>query len=313
MDSLANLVSKLKNKLEKDNKEYAPNDNLVQESPLIFKDSVKDDSNVSSWKLPNTSDIWNKKSEDVKFPYKRTSDLVRESIDSLKKNTDSILESKFSGLDNTIRTKDQSLSDLSISSSPLVEPKPVEIKRRESVQEKKDSVSVGKEKPKVSINLGETLQKDTTSTPKKEHLIEIKRVFRGEDYTISKVYLDGEYFCDSLEDTDRDTNRNGVFDSNEQKIWGETAIPNGTYYLDWRYSPRFSSKFGNKMMPYIEGINGFSQVLFHHGNTKKDTHGCVLLGQNISKGRVDNSIATTKKFLEKTRPWINDKTIVKVG
>lgn len=313
MDNLVDLVSKLKNKLKKDNKDPVQNNNQVPESPLIFKDSAEEGSNKSSWKLPNTSDIWNKKSEGVKFPYKRTSDLVKESIESLKKNTDSILESKFSGLDNTIRTKDQSLSDLSISSSPLVEPKPVEIKRRESAPEKKDSVSDRKEKPKVNINIGESLSKDTASTQNKEHLIEIKRIFRGEDYTISKVYLDGEYFCDSLEDTDRDTNRNGIFDSNEQKIWGETAIPNGTYYLDWRYSPRFSSKFGNKMMPYIEGINGFSQVLFHHGNTKKDTHGCVLLGQNISKGRVDNSIATTKKFLEKTRPWIKDKTIVKVG
>ena len=66
-------------------------------------------------------------------------------------------------------------------------------------------------------------------------------------------------------------------------------------------------------MPYIEGINGFSQVLFHHGNTEKDTHGCVLLGRNTQKGRVTESIATTKKFLEKTRPWIKDKTIVKVG
>lgn len=41
----------------------------------------------------------------------------------------------------------------------------------------------------------------------------IKRIALRSTYTIGKLYIDGNYFCDTLEDTVRDLNKNGKFDN----------------------------------------------------------------------------------------------------
>lgn len=335
---LTGILTKLKintGKKEEDSKVSDPTKTTVPNQPMIFKDSATEEEPKKMWETPRMDSAWNKKSD---FDAKKDSFLTyltKSSVQKMSDATDEILRSKIgdsSGEINTPRTPLSNIYSVSGLSSPI-EPKPFVFKdsiRKPDIDPPKPvdipkSVLLDKLANKDTFSTKrDTIKKDSLETPikveppviqapQKEHTIEIKRIFRGPNYTISNVYLDGEYFCDSLEDTDRDTNRNGTFDPDEQKIWGETAIPNGTYWVDWRRSPRFSSTFGDKYMPYIEGINGFSQVLFHHGNTEKDTHGCVLLGRNTQKGRVTESIATTKKFLEKTRPWIKDKTIVKVG
>ena len=33
--------------------------------------------------------------------------------------------------------------------------------------------------------------------------LQLKRIFKGSTYTIGKLYVNREYFCDTLEDTDR--------------------------------------------------------------------------------------------------------------
>ena len=58
--------------------------------------------------------------------------------------------------------------------------------------------------------------------------IELKRVALKETYTIGKLYIDGVYFCDTLEDKVRDLNENGRFDNGERKVMHETAIPYGS-------------------------------------------------------------------------------------
>ena len=59
--------------------------------------------------------------------------------------------------------------------------------------------------------------------------LEVKRVYLGDTYTIGKLSIDGDYFCDTLEDKVRDLNKNGKLDEFEEKIYGKTAIPYGTY------------------------------------------------------------------------------------
>ena len=48
--------------------------------------------------------------------------------------------------------------------------------------------------------------------------IKVERTFLGSDYTVGKMYIDGEYFSDTLEDTVRDLTK-------EKKVYGKTAIP----------------------------------------------------------------------------------------
>ena len=63
--------------------------------------------------------------------------------------------------------------------------------------------------------------------------IVVKRIALKPTYTIGKLYIDGEYFCDTLEDTVRDLNKNGKFDNGEKKVYGETAIPYRKYEIKW--------------------------------------------------------------------------------
>ena len=52
----------------------------------------------------------------------------------------------------------------------------------------------------------------------------LKRIAMRAEYTIGKMYLNFQYFCDTLEDAVRDFGKNG-----EGKIYGKTAIPAGRY------------------------------------------------------------------------------------
>ena len=53
-------------------------------------------------------------------------------------------------------------------------------------------------------------------------LLEVKRLYKKETYTIGVLIVDGTKFSDTLEDKVRDLN-------SEKKVYGETAIPAGKY------------------------------------------------------------------------------------
>ena len=82
-----------------------------------------------------------------------------------------------------------------------------------------------------------------TISPSSAMEILLKRIARRPTYTIGHLYIDGRYFCDTVEDTDRDLNRNGRFDNGEVKVYAQTAIPNGRYRVTMNVrSPKFSSR-----------------------------------------------------------------------
>lgn len=119
----------------------------------------------------------------------------------------------------------------------------------------------------------------------------LKRIALRSTYTIGRLYVDGNYFCDTLEDTVRDINKNGKFDNGEKKVYGKTAIPYGTYEIKWTYSPRFK-----KYTPQLMNVPSFEGIRIHSGNSSTDTEGCLLLGENKKVGMVLNSRATINKF-----------------
>lgn len=121
--------------------------------------------------------------------------------------------------------------------------------------------------------------------------LKLNRIALRQTYTIGKLYIDGKYFCDTLEDTVRDTNKSGKFDNGEKKIKGKTAIPYGTYEIKWTYSPRFK-----KYTPQLMNVPQFEGIRIHAGNSSTDTEGCLLLGENKKVGMVLNSRATINKF-----------------
>lgn len=119
----------------------------------------------------------------------------------------------------------------------------------------------------------------------------LKRIALRPTYTIGKLYIDDIYFCDTLEDTVRDLNKNGKFDNGEKKVKGETAIPYGTYEIKWTYSPRFK-----KYTAQLMNVPSFEGIRIHAGNNSSHTEGCLLLGENKKVGMVLNSRATMEKF-----------------
>lgn len=114
--------------------------------------------------------------------------------------------------------------------------------------------------------------------------LELERRFLGECYTIGSLSIDGKKFCDTLEDRVRDLNKNGVFDGDEKKVYGETAIPYGTYDVVVDYSPKFKRE-----LPRLQNVRHFEGILIHRGNTAEDSAGCILVGENKVKGKVINS------------------------
>lgn len=121
--------------------------------------------------------------------------------------------------------------------------------------------------------------------------LKLRRIALRDTYTIGKLYIDDKYFCDTLEDKVRDLNKNGVFDAGEFKVYGETAIPYGTYEVKWTYSPRFK-----KYTPQLMNVPSFEGIRIHNGNWASQTEGCVLVGENKVKGAVLNSRATVAKL-----------------
>lgn len=119
----------------------------------------------------------------------------------------------------------------------------------------------------------------------------LKRIALRPTYTIGKLYIDDVYFCDTIEDTVIDLNKNGKFDNGEKKVHSKTAIPYGTYEIKWTYSPRFK-----KYTPQLMNVPSFEGIRIHAGNTSADTEGCLILGKNKQVGKVLNSRATINKF-----------------
>ncbi len=123
--------------------------------------------------------------------------------------------------------------------------------------------------------------------------IKVKRITPIDyPYTIGKMYIDGEYFCDTLEDRVRDINKNGKFDNGEVKVAGETAIPYGRYQVVVNMSPRFKRE-----LPRLLNVPNFEGILIHRGNTDKDSSGCILVGENKVKGKVINSTPYEQKLV----------------
>jgi Family of unknown function (DUF5675) len=145
--------------------------------------------------------------------------------------------------------------------------------------------------------------------------ITLERKYKKASYTIGKLYIDGVYFCDTLEDTDRGLKQSDPLTTlKSKKVYGETAIPTGTYKITMDVvSPKFASKswaaFCGGKLPRLIDVPAYDGVLIHVGNKPADTLGCILVGENKTKGQVNNSTVTFKKLYEKLAKDKNNLTI----
>lgn len=119
----------------------------------------------------------------------------------------------------------------------------------------------------------------------------IKRTITRNSYTLGKLYVDGVYFCDTLEDRDRRLTQNMSTEQiKSMKVPGETAIPKGIYRVTLDVvSPKFSKypfymqTCGGKL-PRLIDVKGYEGVLIHVADgPKRDSlvQGCIGIG-NLS-------------------------------
>lgn len=75
----------------------------------------------------------------------------------------------------------------------------------------------------------------------------------------------------------------------EQKEFGETRIPDGTYQLGLRtiggYNQKYSKRFADIHigMLHVLDVPNFEYILIHCGNTDEHTAGCLLVGGQSRK------------------------------
>ena len=108
-----------------------------------------------------------------------------------------------------------------------------------------------------------------------------------------QLYVDGEYFCDTLENTDY-------------------AIPSGFYRLRVTMSPRFKI-----FLPILDGVIGRSGIRIHAGNTIQDTEGCILVGEaDLPNLRLLSSLKTLHRLCDvllNYKNTTNDETYIEVS
>ena len=115
----------------------------------------------------------------------------------------------------------------------------------------------------------------------------LTRIAKRTDYGIGRLEDEnGVKICDTLEPTWRD------YKGGELKVPRKSAVPEGTYPV----VVTKSKKFG-KYLPLLVGVPGFKGVRIHSGNTVNDTEGCILVGQNLIKGKVLLSRLTLEKLM----------------
>lgn len=140
----------------------------------------------------------------------------------------------------------------------------------------------------------------------------LKRIAKRDTYTIGNLYIDGKFFCNTIEDKDRGLDQSMTDEEILKiKVPNETAIPTGTYKITLnvvspKYSKRsFYQKNANKgRVPRLLDVKGFAGVLIHCGNLASDSSGCILVGLNTKVGMVTDSKNT---FIKLYKELLKDK------
>lgn len=142
-----------------------------------------------------------------------------------------------------------------------------------------------------------------------------------DSYTMGKLYIDGEYFCDTIEDTNRDLNKNGTFDNGETKVYGETCIPFGTYSINLdTISPKFSKypfymEVCEGKLPRLLNVPFFDGILIHVADGPKGAklvQGCIGIGTYMGEGQLCNGKPTFRKLYSKLKEHKLEPIIIEI-
>ena len=124
--------------------------------------------------------------------------------------------------------------------------------------------------------------------------------------TIGSLFINDKFFSYTLEDFDRDANKDGDLDDvGETKVYGETAIPKGTYKVSLTLSNRFK-----RVLPLLKGVKGFDGIRIDRGNKAKDSHGCILVGYQRGDDFVGSSAKAEEDLVKELKKYTEIKITI---
>ena len=126
--------------------------------------------------------------------------------------------------------------------------------------------------PKTQVKDRTALKKPTEV--KGVNLLLIRDTFTKES-TIGKLFINGENFCDTLENP---------YINNERNI---SCIPEGQYKVRLRLARESATR--DYLHLLVQDVPNRDWILFHIGNTAKDTSGCIIVGNGRKHNVVENS------------------------
>ena len=114
----------------------------------------------------------------------------------------------------------------------------------------------------------------TYNLDRKINLLLIRDTFT-EESIIGRLFINGELFCDTLENPWKNNQRN------------ISCIPDGEDDVRLRLPRESASRDYIHLL--VKEVPNRDWILFHRGNTAKDTSGCILVGQGSKHNAVQNS------------------------
>ena len=102
----------------------------------------------------------------------------------------------------------------------------------------------------------------------------VTRKAKTVDSILGELALDGAFFCYTLENL-------------------ELSIPCGTYNLNFYQSPHFSF-----IVPLLQDVPNRDHIEIHPGNTAKDFHGCIGVGQEKDTNAIYHSLAAFQPLMD---------------
>ncbi|MDZ7605910.1 MAG: DUF5675 family protein [Cyclobacteriaceae bacterium] len=121
--------------------------------------------------------------------------------------------------------------------------------------------------------------------------------------TVGLLYLNGFFYCYTLEDTHRAV-----------KVAGQTRVPAGKYELDFnRADTGLTLKYRNTFSEWftyhleIKNIPGFQGVYIHNGGTNEDTDGCLLVSDSLSVSETTKSLTNSRNTFKRLYTYLKEE------
>lgn len=104
----------------------------------------------------------------------------------------------------------------------------------------------------------------------------LERKFRNATSTEGNMYINGKWFCHTIEDVVRA--RPGQW-KKELKVYAQTAIPYGRYQVMVTFSPKFK-----RDLTAVLNVPDFVGIRIHSGSSENSSAGCIIVSYKADDG-----------------------------